>query len=62
MATARVGWLLPLRQSVIMGMILLISLLSNAFVGSRPWYWHVFEIREMLVSNYFAFATFQFKL
>jgi hypothetical protein len=45
-----------------MGMILLSYLISSAFVGSRPWYWHVFEIREMLVSNYFAFATFQLKL
>jgi hypothetical protein len=43
-------------------MILLIYLISNAFVGSRPWYWHVFEIREMLDSNYFASATFQCKL
>jgi hypothetical protein len=45
-----------------MGMILLSYIVSNAFVGSRPWYWHAFEIIEMLVSNYFAFATFQFKL
>jgi hypothetical protein len=45
-----------------MGMILLSYLLSNAFVGSRPSYWHVFEIRLMLVSNYFATATFQCKL
>jgi hypothetical protein len=45
-----------------MHMILLSYLVSNAFVGSRPWYWHVFEIREMLVLNYFAFATFQFKM
>jgi hypothetical protein len=43
---------------VIMGMILLIYLVSNAFVESQPWYWHVVEIRLMLVSNYFAFATF----
>jgi hypothetical protein len=62
MMTARVRWLLPLWWSVITGMILLIHLASNAFVGSRPWYWHVFEIREMLVSNYFASATFQVKL
>jgi hypothetical protein len=47
---------------VIMGMILLIYLISNAFIGSRPWYWHVFEIRLMLVSNYLASAIFQFKL
>jgi hypothetical protein len=40
-----------------MGMILLIYLLSDAFVGSRPGYWHIFEIRLMLVSNYFASAT-----
>jgi hypothetical protein len=45
-----------------MGMILLIYLISNAFVESRPWYWHVFEIRVMLVSNYFASATFKLKL
>jgi hypothetical protein len=45
-----------------MDMILLIYLVSNAFVGSRPWYWHVFEIRLMLVLNYFASATFEFKL
>jgi hypothetical protein len=45
-----------------MGMILLSYLLSNAFVGSRPWYWHVFEISLMLVSNYFASATFQSKV
>jgi hypothetical protein len=38
------------------------GLLSNAFVGSRPWYWHVFEIRALLVSNYFASATFELKL
>jgi hypothetical protein len=41
-----------------MGMILLSYLVCNAFVGSQPWCWHVFEIREMLVSYYFAFATF----
>jgi hypothetical protein len=46
---------------VITGMILLSYLLYNAFVGSRPWYWHVFEIR-VLVSNYFASATFELKL
>jgi len=45
-----------------MGMILLSYLISNAFVGSRPWYWHVFEIRFMLVLNYFASATFELKL
>jgi hypothetical protein len=45
-----------------MGMILLSYLISNAFVGSRPWYWHIFEIRAMLVSNYFASTTFQLKL
>jgi hypothetical protein len=45
-----------------MGMILLSYLLSNAFVGSRPWYWHVFEIRVLLVSNYFASAIFELKL
>jgi hypothetical protein len=45
-----------------MGMILLSYLLSNAFVGSRPSYWHVFEIRVLLVSNYFASATFELKL
>jgi hypothetical protein len=45
-----------------MGMILLIYLISNAFIRSRPWYWLVFEIRSMLVSNYFASATFQCKL
>jgi hypothetical protein len=37
-------------------------LVSNAFVGSQPWYWHVFEIRVMLVSNYFASTTFHLKL
>jgi hypothetical protein len=62
MMTARVGWLLPLWRSVITSMILLIHLASNAFVGSRPWYWHVFEIILMLVLNYFASATFQLKL
>jgi hypothetical protein len=62
MATARIGWLLPSWRSVIMGLILLGYLVSNAFVGSLPWYWHVFEIRVMLVSNYFASATFQLKL
>jgi hypothetical protein len=57
------SWLAPaLWQSVIMGMILLIYLISNAFVGSQPWYWHVFEIIELLVSNYFASATFELKL
>jgi hypothetical protein len=45
-----------------MGMILLIYLLSNAFVESRPWYWHVFEIRVLLVLNYFASATSELKL
>jgi hypothetical protein len=45
-----------------MGMILLTYLVYNAFVGSGPCYWHVFEIRLMLVSNYFAFATFELKL
>jgi hypothetical protein len=59
LATARVGWLLPLWRSVNMGMIHLIYLVSKAFVGSQPWYWHVFEIRLMLVSNYFASTTFQ---
>jgi hypothetical protein len=44
-----------------MGMTLLSYLVSNAFVGSRPWYWHVFELREMLVWNYFASAIFQLK-
>jgi hypothetical protein len=45
-----------------MGIILLIYLVSNTFVGSQPRYWHVFEIRLMLVLNYFASATFQCKL
>jgi hypothetical protein len=40
----------------------LLYLIYNAFVGSGPWYWLVFEIRLMLVSNYFASATFQCKL
>jgi hypothetical protein len=47
---------------VITGMILLSYLLSNVVVGSRPWYWHVFEIRVLLISNYFASATFELKL
>jgi hypothetical protein len=47
---------------VITGMIFLSYLLSNAFVGSRSWYWHVFEIRVLLVSNYFASASFELKL
>jgi hypothetical protein len=47
---------------VITGVILLSYLVSNAFVGSQPWYWHVFEMRLMLVSNHFASATFQCKL
>jgi hypothetical protein len=62
MVTARVGWLLLYLRSVITGMILLCYLVSNAFVGSRPWYWHVFEIRVILVSNYFASTTFKLKL
>jgi hypothetical protein len=45
-----------------MGMILLSYLLSNAFVGSRHSYWHVFKIRVLLVPNYFASATFELKL
>jgi hypothetical protein len=45
-----------------MCMILLSYLVSNAFVESRLWYWHVFKIIVMIVSNYFASATFQFKL
>jgi hypothetical protein len=44
-----------------MGMILLSYLLSNTFIGTRPWCWHVFEIRLLLVSNYFASATFELK-
>jgi hypothetical protein len=57
------SWLAPaVEQSVITGMILLSYLLSNAFVGRRPWYWHVFEIRVLLVSNYFASVTFELKL
>jgi hypothetical protein len=45
-----------------MGMILMSYLVSNAFVGSSPWYWHVFEIMLLLVSNYFASATFKLEL
>jgi hypothetical protein len=45
-----------------MSMILLSYLVSNVFVGSRPWYCHVFEIRVMLLSKYFASAIFQLKL